>query len=69
MTNREYITGLLSDQDFVDDGGSSYEAMVYYDINCPYFDGDERCLCNKKVDSRSTCFECKETWLDQEVDT
>ena len=32
MTNREYMIGLLSSSGFVDDGGASYEAMVYYDV-------------------------------------
>lgn len=46
MTNREYMIGLLSSSDFVDDGRASYEAMVYYNINCPYSAGDERGHCS-----------------------
>lgn len=54
----------------IDDGGASYEAMVYYNIDCPYIYSDERALCGNKVSevSRDTCFRCKETWLDSEVD-
>ena len=69
MTNREYMIGLLQDEGFFDDGGASYEAMLFYNINCPYFDGDERALCGSNYDiNRETCVECKEKWLDSEVD-
>lgn len=67
MTNREHMTGLLQDENFVDDNGSSYEAMVYYNINCPYYGGDKRSHCFKKDIKRKLCFECKEEWLDMEV--
>lgn len=77
MTNREYMVGLLQDQSFIDDGGASYEAMVYYNVDCPYYSGDERCECEKSdavakgqpndID-RETCFWCKHKWLDSEVD-
>lgn len=77
MTNREYMINLLldglewQDKEFervnIDDGGASYEAMVYYNIHCPYVYNDERALCGNKVD-RDTCFRCKEQWLDSEVD-
>lgn len=46
MTNREYVINLLLNglekqgKEFkrvsIDDGGSAYEAMVYYGVNCPY---------------------------------
>lgn len=70
MTNREYMIGLLQNESFIDDGGASYEAMIYYNINCPYFDGDERALCHKEYNdiNRETCVNCKEKWLDSEVD-
>ena len=69
MTNREYIIGLLDDEYFVDDDGASYEAMVYYNIACPYRDGDKRCKCRGVADiTRDMCFECKEEWLNSEVD-
>lgn len=70
MTNREYIIALLSDEDFIDDDGASYESMIYYSIACPYFMGDERCFCRDRhineID-REMCFKCKEDWLNSEV--
>ena len=74
MTNREYMVGLLNDWAFIDDGGASYEAMVNYNVSCPYFCGDERALCyengNQKDElvNRDNCVACKEQWLDSEVD-
>lgn len=80
MTNREYIINLLLDglecQDKelervnIDDGGASYEAMVYYNIDCPYVYSDERAMCDNDLIkiSRDTCFRCKVRWLDSEVD-
>ena len=80
MTNREYIINLLldgleeQDKEFkrvsIDDGGSTYEAMVYYGVNCPYICSDKRAMCNNDLGkiSRDTCFRCKEQWLDNEVD-
>lgn len=68
MTNREYMINLLQNDSFVDDGGASYEAMVYYDIACPYFDGDKRAYCHNNEIKREVCFECKKEWLDLEVD-
>lgn len=80
MSNREYIINLLldgleeQDKEFkrasIDDGGSTYEAMVYYNIRCPYVYSDKRALCGGNFDkiNRDTCFRCKEQWLDSEVD-
>ena len=71
ITNREYMTNLLKDPDWLDDGWASYEAMVYYNIGCPYFVGDERARCyGKKGDfiNRENCYFCKHEWLDKEVD-
>lgn len=77
MTNREYIINLLLDgleneADFervsIDDGGASYEAMVYDNIACPYCAGDERCHCNGYEIRRENCHSCKEEWLDSEVE-
>ncbi len=72
MTNREYMIKSLSEPDWIDDCGADYEAMIYYNIKCPYFAGDKRCHC---IDlkpweefPKGTCFECKEEWLDNEVD-
>lgn len=68
MTNKEYIIALLSDEFFIDDCGASLESMIHYNINCPYFAGDERCHCNDKDSSRDVCVNCKSEWLESEVD-
>ncbi len=77
MTNREYIINLLLDgleeeKDFkresIDDGFASYEAMVNYNIACPYYAGDERCHCNSQEIESEVCYECKEEWLNSEVE-
>lgn len=73
MTNREYMIEQLSDPNCFDDGGASYEAMIYYNINCPYSVNDKRGHCYGSTSkdmgiNRTNCFECKEEWLDQEVD-
>lgn len=71
MTNREYMITLLSDDDAFDDGGASYEAMVHYNVGCPYLYGDSRAHCNGEEDSyinRDNCYHCKQEWLDSEVD-
>lgn len=78
-TNREMMINLLLDQleesgkEFkrfcADDGGASGEAMVYYNIRCPYSAGNERCLCKGTLDlDRDTCVTCKMKWLDSEID-
>ena len=69
MTNREYMAKQLADPDWIDDGGALYESMVYYNIDCPYFCGDERRHCGKdKEPNRKRCVECKMEWLESEVD-
>lgn len=71
MTNREYMVSLLSDDGQIDDGYASYEAMVHYNIKCPYFSGDKRAHCHNKDDdfiNRDNCYYCKEEWLDRKVD-
>lgn len=69
MTNREYLLALLDDENHIDDGGSSYEAMVYYNIACPYLGYDERAKCKDYIaPQRNVCVECKMEWLDSEVD-
>lgn len=67
MKNREYLIAQLSNEDFIDDGGASYEATIYYNIACPHFNGDKIALCQNKVPNRDMCFECKQKWLDSEV--
>lgn len=68
MTNREYMISLLSNPGFADNGGASYEAMVYYNVACPYAFGDKRAVCAKEPIDRENCYACKEAWLDSEVD-
>ncbi len=68
ITNRAYMINQLQDEYYIDDGGASYEAMVYYNIACPYFAGDERCHCKSKEITREKCFACKTEWLESEVE-
>lgn len=78
MTNREYMINLLLDglesrfnRVSIDDGGASEEAMIYYNISCPYYVGDKRAYCRKEgslAPSREVCVDCKAHWLEQEVD-
>ena len=81
MTNREYIINLLLDgleengkhlnRVCIDDGGASEEAMIYYNISCPYYAGDKRAYCQNNsglLATREMCTDCKTHWLEQEVD-
>lgn len=71
MTNKEYIVNLLTDENFIDDGGASWEAMIFYNINCPYRLRDKRAHCyEKEVEEicRDMCVSCKAEWLEKEVD-
>lgn len=69
MTNREYMIAQLSDDNFIDDGGASWEAMIYYNINCPYIIFDNRAHCHPdRIAVRDMCVSCKSEWLDMEVD-
>ena len=67
MTNEEYLIAALNDE--IDDGGAARESIVNYHIGCPYFGRDKRGLCNNGQPlSRELCVECKEKWLESEVD-
>lgn len=69
MTNREALIHTLSEDDFIDDGGASDEANIYYYIACPYRGRDERALCKDSEHlTREQCVECRLQWLDSEVD-
>lgn len=81
ITNAEYMINLLLDllnnngikvHFFdIDDGGASMEAMIHYNIECPYHVGDKRAKCTKmKIcgPTREQCLECKYDWLKNEVD-
>lgn len=71
-TNKDYIVACLTDS--IDDGGASYESMVKYNIDCPYF-RDVDCLNeheNNEYASRKyydACVRCKLSWLAREYDT
>lgn len=81
-TNREMMIALLlegaEDRDktlkralalekLIDDSGASEEAMVHYNIGCPYCN-DKDCKLKKDEDSnRETCVRCKCEWLDRKV--
>jgi hypothetical protein len=67
MTNQQALIDALLDK--FDDGGASREVVVHYHINCPYVDGDPRCLCCGELEpQRRLCVDCKELWLASEVD-
>lgn len=66
MTNQEYLIAALNDE--FDDCGASWESVVYYNIRCPYYDGDPRCKCTVAEINRETCVDCKREWLESEVD-
>lgn len=71
ITNREYIVNLLNDPNWIDDGWAAYEAMLHYNIKCPYMVRDRRAYCHGKDDdfiNRDNCYICKEEWLNREVD-
>jgi len=70
MKNKDYLIKQLEDENFIDDGGASYESTIFYHIACPYFSGDKRALCYKDSSkiTRDMCFQCKNNWLDSEVD-
>lgn len=66
-TNQEFLIACLNGE--VDDGGASWEAELHYHIACPYFNGDERALCNDSEEmSRDLCVECKRKWLESPID-
>lgn len=56
------------------EGGASYEAMLYYNFDCPYVGREsEGGLCydedievSVKKATRETCVKCKERWLNSE---
>lgn len=70
MTNREYLIAQLSSPDWIDDDGEAYKTTVYCILDCPYGCGNPKALCqwHEMESDISTCFKCKEKWLDDEVD-
>ena len=74
-TNCEYIVRQLAEPNWLDDGGTSYEATVGYRIECPYIGDDERAHCHGRPDEYITgprgfdhCSACKMEWLEQVMD-
>lgn len=82
-TNREMMISLLLDgaenrnktlkralalSKLIDDGGASEEAMIYYNIKCPYCDEKNCKLKKDEVPNRKTCVMCKVEWLDRKAD-
>lgn len=82
-TNREIMIALLLEgtedmkntlkralelERLIDDGGSSEEAMIHYNINCPYCNDKECILKEDEEPNRNTCVQCKAEWLDKEVE-
>lgn len=69
MTNLEYIVSALKDE--IDDGGASYESVVNYNIECPYYGNDPRGHCHE-VDVYpipvDMCVGCKDEWLHKEYE-
>lgn len=55
MTNMEYMIIALNDE--VNDGGATQEAVIHYNIACPYTLGDQRALCESRTHrmSREMC--------------
>lgn len=71
MKNREFLIAVLSDENYDPfDNGADGESVIYYNISCPYFRGDERARCKDQIEimNRKLCVECKMDWLNAEVD-
>ena len=68
MTNQEYLIAALNDE--IDDCGAAREAVIHYNIACPYTLGDERALCHSRTRrmSREACVQCKEAWLNAQME-
>lgn len=68
MTNQEYLIIALNNE--IDDDGAAREAVIRYNIDCPYMLGDKRALCggSRERMNRETCVQCKEAWLNAQAD-
>lgn len=69
-TNKDYLIAVLTDS--IDDGGASYDSVVEYNIDCPYYSD---CL-NEHEENvygtaayREGCLRCKRSWLNRRYDT
>ena len=47
---------------------TSEEAMINYNIGCPYCNDKDCMLGENEEPNRKTCVECKARWLDKKVD-
>lgn len=65
MTNKEALIMAINDE--FDDWGVS-ESLIYHHIACPYSYRDKRCKCNDTEPDWDICSECKQEWLEAEVD-
>ena len=80
ITNAEYmisvLRSILEDEKIevhplVRDDRASKEAMVYYNIKCPYRAYDKRGKCSEiktYSPTKEQCYECKYDWLTNQVD-
>lgn len=50
-----------------DDGGTSEEAMIHYNIECQYRNHKDCMLKEDEEPNRETCVRCKALWLDKKV--
>lgn len=68
MKNKEFIFK-ASDEE-LEKEGAWYEIVVNYFIQCPYVRGDDQhAHCNDTDHlTRKMCFECKDEWLNMEVE-
>lgn len=68
MTNQQALIKALNDE--FDDGGAGRDCWIHYHIACPYTMGDERAFCSDSGEDicRELCVQCKEKWLESEVD-
>ncbi len=71
MTNREFMIAVLSDENLDPfDNGADGEAMVHYNIACPYIGINLKAKCypHDVSPNRELCVACKMEWLEMEVD-
>lgn len=70
MTNREFMVKVLSDEQLDPfDNGADGEALVFYNIACPYYRNEAKAHCHGSMRiNREQCVACKMEWLEMEVD-
>lgn len=67
-TNLDYIIDALTGK--IDDGGISFESVVYYYIDCPHYSGEPNLPCDNPIaePNPELCTPCKIEWLYSEFD-